>query len=73
MENHVIKIVKSIEGYDRVSHKIFMDGKQVEELFNENTGYVDMVAKEYEIYGMRREKWLDIHNVRFMDRLKYEK
>lgn len=29
MENHVIKIVKSIEGYDRVSHKIFMDGKQV--------------------------------------------
>lgn len=73
MENHVIKIVKSIEGYDRVSHKIFMDGKQVEELFNENIGYVNMVAKEYEIYGMRRAKWLDIHNVRFMDRLKYEK
>lgn len=73
MENHVIKIVKSIEGYDRVFHKIFMDGKQVEELFNENIEYVNMVAKEYEFYGMRREKWLDIHNVKFMDRLKYEK
>ena len=41
------------------NHQIIVDGEIKETLIDEYIGYVKQVAKDYEFYGMRKEKWLD--------------